>query len=158
MDQLPAIPQPRHLQGSLDTEHLQKLAELRRAVPEFRRAVRTRALELVLKEIDRAFSEALVDPLLRQGAPPEEVEVAVKQVEAVKEAVKRPLLERLSAAASARLEREREAARIGAERDRRLQPASTPLSEPVRKPVASAVGPIAAKPDRPILPLHGTRV
>ena len=155
MDQLlPAIPQPRHLQDSLDTAQLQKLAELRRAVPEFRRAVRARALELALEKIDRAFSEALVDPLLRQGAPPEEVEVAVQQAAVIKEAVKRPLLERFTDT----IQREREAARIGAERDRRLQPAPTPLSEPIVMTVPGGAPPITAPPDRPILPLHGTRV
>lgn len=149
MEDQPSVIQtaPRHLPVLLD------IAQLPQKVAEFRRIVSARAIAQALDEIDRAFTEALVDPLLAQGAPPEEVAIAVQQVAVIKEAVKESLLKRLGA----KLEYEREAARMGAERARRSHPGPPVLSEPVVTTVASAVGPIAAKPDRPILPLHAAR-
>jgi hypothetical protein len=110
MEQLPVTP-PQHLPISLST------AQLPQRIAEFRRIVRARAIAQVLEKIDRELTEALVDPLLRQGAPPEAVAAAEEQVAAVTEVVHQSLQRR--------------------QRPRR-PPRSTPLTpQPVRTAITS---------------------
>lgn len=143
-DQPFAIQATPHLPVSLNT------LDLAHKVAEFQRIVQARAIAQALDEIDRAFTEALVDPLLRQGAPAEEVAVAVERVAAVTEAIKRPLLRRFSDY----LEEDARVRDARAERANRRMRSPAPSGEPVVTPIESCGAPLAS-PVEPRMELIG---
>jgi hypothetical protein len=103
-----------------------------------------------LWEIDGLLQEFFSVPQLRLILPPS---TPTHVVEAVSESLR----QRAVTGLKEKLREDREVTRARAQRANRQRSPAQLLDKPVVTTVSSAVGPIAPKPDRPILPLHGTR-